>query len=71
VPPQTVRITAPATLPLARSYRWLEDGTVLEDTTGAEQVNISLTINDALTVLQFGSPRRAVPRAVQNLRIVN
>jgi len=71
VPPQTVRITAPATLPLALSYRWLEDGTVLEDTTGAEQVNISLTINDALTVLQFGSPRRAVPRAVQNLRIVN
>jgi len=71
VPPQTVRISAPATLPLARSYRWLEDGNVLEDTTGAGQVNISLTINDALTVLQFGSPRRAVPRAVQNLRIVD
>ena len=71
VPPQTVRISAPPTLPLVRSYRWLEDGSVREDTTGAGQVNVSLTINDALTVLQFGSPRRAVPRAVENLRIVN
>jgi len=71
VPPQTVRITAPAALPLARSYRWLEDGNVLEDTTGAGQANVSLAINDALTVLQFGSPRRAVPRQVRNLRIVN
>jgi len=66
-----VRITAPAALPLARSYRWLEDGNVLEDTTGAGQANVSLAINDALTVLQFGSPRRAVPRQVRNLRIVN
>jgi len=69
VPPQTVRISAPAALPLARSYRWLEDGNVLEDTTGAGQANISLTINDALTVLQFGSPRRT--RSVQNLRNVH
>jgi len=66
-----VRISAPPTLPLVQSYRWLEDGSVREDTTGAGQVNVSLTINDALTVLQFGSPRRAVPRAVENLRIVN
>jgi hypothetical protein len=71
VPPQTVRVSSPTALPLARSYRWLEDGNVLEDTTGAGHVNISLTINDALTVLQFGSPRRAVPRAVQNVRIVD
>ena len=62
VPPQTVRISAPAGLPLARSYRWLEDGNVLEDTTAAGQANLNVTVNDALTVLQFGSPRRAVPR---------
>jgi len=72
VPPQTVRVSAPAALPLSRSYRWLEDGNVLEDTTtGAGQTNLSVAVNDALTVLQFGSPRRAVPRQVQNLRIVN
>jgi hypothetical protein len=57
-------------LPLARSYRWREDGNVLEDATGAGQTNLNVTINDALTVLQFGSPRRAVPRQVENLRIV-
>jgi len=72
VPPQTVRISAPAALPLSRSYRWLEDGNVLEDTTtGTGQTNLSVAVNDALTVLQFGSPRRAVPRQVQNLRIVD
>jgi hypothetical protein len=71
VPSQTVRISAPPELPLSRSYRWVEDGTVLEDTTGAGQVNISLAINDALTVLQFGSPRRAVPRTPTNVRILD
>lgn len=70
VPPQTVRIAAPAALPLARSYRWLEDGSVLEETTGAGHADLSVAVNDALTVLQFGSPRRAVPRRVENLRIV-
>jgi len=71
VPPQTVRISAPLSLPLARTYRWLEDGNVLEDTTGAGQANVSITINDSLTMLQFGSPRRAVPRDRLTLPVVD
>ena len=44
---------------------------MLEDTTGAGQANVSITINDSLTMLQFGSPRRAVPRDRLTLPVVD
>jgi len=71
VPPQTVRISAPTGLPLSRVTRWLEDGSVLDDTSGAGRTNFTLVINDSLTVVQFDSARHAVPRAPVNLRILD
>lgn len=70
VPSQTVHIITPSGLPLARSYRWVDDGSVLEDATGAGHTDLNVSVNDALTVLQFGAGRFAVPRRVENVRIV-
>ena len=53
VPPQTVKVTVREAFPLARTYRWLEDGNVTESATGAGQATLTIPVTDSLTVLSF------------------